>query len=219
MKRKLLLTLFLTYLCANSFGQDSLLQVEFTFFPIKYTKEYETIKKDYYNLYNDYNFRYNIGPSVLITFPVFSKLSLTSGVLFFSRSAEFTFEDSVITLIDPNYIYKISKDYNEIRIPVNIDYCLFSRKKINIFASSGFDIVPKYKIIEMAYYYPDKYIGYIYKKNNWFAFDNTLHINLTLKYYYLKHFGISIRPFAGYNIAKGKETRFVCGIGFGICYK
>jgi len=208
----------------NSFGQDSSLQAEFIFFPFVHTQEYNTVKDLYSKLYNDYSFQYKLGPAVLISIPLFSKFSLTSGVLFFSREREFTFNDSVTHgwsehTSPTNYIYKINKDYNEIRIPVNFDYCLFKSKRFYFLASGGFYIVSKYKITEEVYYYPDKRIGYIYKSNGSFLFDNTLVINLSLKYYFLKHIGVTIRPFAGYDVGKNEKTRFSCGLGFGICYK
>lgn len=190
-------------------SQDSLPQAELFYNPIYiYRNEmviYPSVAKEIVD-------NRKSGLHLHLIFPVYKKISITSGLFFEYRYEKIDFGDTNIFQY-PNY-YE-SRDI-VLNIPFYINYCLFCKDKTSINASFGLDIA----FTEISYYIrkddimlPDNhYHGYGSSSGKF----RTINASITLKNNTFKNLGFFVRPFiSNYSMKK----TFIYGLGFGISLK
>jgi hypothetical protein len=221
---KKITTLFLVSISFNLLAQDSLLQVELTFYPLCHKKSEDYLRNDY--LFKN---KYNYGPSLTITFPLKNKLSLSTGLNFKIYTEEYYFKDS-IELIDvpgtgQSNLYRsyFRKSTFDLLIPVFINYKLYQYKKISFCVTGGLEVDLWYFSGGISQFYPLEPVNvrgaYSYSFNSFSDMETyNLNVNATLKYFPIKHLGVLIKPFANYNLAFDKYS-LTYGLGVGICYR
>lgn len=147
-----------------------------------------------------------------MVFPVYKKISFTTGVFFEYRYFILDFGDTNIFQY-PNY-YE-SRDI-VLNTPFYINYCLFCKDKTSINASFGLDIA----FTEISYYIRKDDI--MLPENHYHGYGSssgkfrTINASITLKNYTFKNLGFFVRPFiSNYSMKK----TFIYGLGLGISLK
>lgn len=209
----IIIVIFLVF-AKGLLGQDSLFETEVVVFPISHFNESNYAKYQGSAGSRDY------WTSVLFSLRIKPKYKITTGILTYHFNEIYEYN---------NYSGYFNYEYYEsnILIPVLLKYQLFKSRKIIISASGGI----LYNLWQATYHYEEsapKINGEHPYTSEYVKFEDEflplsekifpVYLDVTGYYYPVKHFGISLKPYMGYNFFESK-TSFTYGVGMGLCFR